>query len=74
MNTLEIGVFLPPTVRVDLKELKVTVGSNVLINTTYTGTEPVKAVVTLYGPKTDSNLYVSEKDKSIEIKSNSKNK
>lgn len=66
---LDTGSFVPPTIKVEPKDLEVVEGSNVLINTSYTGTEPVKATVKLYGPKEISNLIVNQYDKSIDIKS-----
>ncbi len=62
------GLTLPPTIIVHSKQIRVAVGSNVIINTTYTGTEPVRTEVNLYGASSFKNLYVNEVDKSIEIR------
>lgn len=50
------------------KDLVVIEGSNILINTSITGTQPVFASVRLYGPQQLSNLHVNDLDNSVEIR------
>lgn len=59
----------PPTITVDPKRVEAYEGSSVIVNYTYTGSEPVHIKVDQYSaqPQSNSNIYVNKAGKKIDI-------
>jgi len=59
---------MPPTIRVEPKELAVVEGATIVLNASITGAEPVVASVRLYGPQQLDNVRVNSGERTIEIR------
>ena len=59
---------MPPTIRVEPKELVVVEGATIVLNASITGAEPVLASVRLYGPQQLDNVRVNNGERTIEIR------